>query len=255
MTELAKEAFASRNYRLAVEMYERSLKQQAPSFEVLVGYGDSLAKCGRIRESIGVYSKCLAVGSVAPERLKHLANALLDELSGAATTTINFRRKIETSFACPLCEGTLCQPVTSNCGHTYCKNCVEPGKSCRVCGQKIVTVSETNVLVQRLVEKWWPREAEASRARHEGDILMKEGHLGQALERYNLAVHLVGKAVAANSKERQGPRTQPFGVQVIRKQSKQTQLCQGHGIKTVWIQCTDTMEIGAREFCDRDDVL
>lgn len=190
MTELAKEAFASRNYRLAVEMYERSLKQQAPSFEVLVGYGDSLAKCGRIRESIGVYSKCLAVGSVAPERLKHLANALLDELSGAATTTINFRRKIETSFACPLCEGTLCQPVTSNCGHTYCKNCVEPGKSCRVCGQKIVTVSETNVLVQRLVEKWWPREAEASRARHEGDILMKEGHLGQALERYNLAVHL-----------------------------------------------------------------
>lgn len=190
MTELAKEAFASRNYRLAVEMYERSLKQQAPSFEVLVGYGDSLAKCGRIRESIGVYSKCLAVGSVAPERLKHLANALLDELSGAATTTINFRRKIETSFACPLCEGTLCQPVTSNCGHTYCKNCVEPGKGCRVCGQKIVTVSETNVLVQRLVEKWWPREAEASRARHEGDILMKEGHLGQALERYNLAVHL-----------------------------------------------------------------
>lgn len=190
MTELAKEAFASRNYRLAVEMYERNLKQQAPSFEVLVGYGDSLAKCGRIRESIGVYSKCLAVGSVAPERLKHLANALLDELSGAATTTINFRRKIETSFACPLCEGTLCQPVTSNCGHTYCKNCVEPGKSCRVCGQKIITVSETNVLVQRLVEKWWPREAEASRARHEGDILMKEGHLGQALERYNLAVHL-----------------------------------------------------------------
>lgn len=63
----------------------------------------------------------------------------------------------------------------------------------------------------------------------------------------------VGKAVAANSKERQGPRTQPFGVQVIRKQSKQTQLCQGHGIKTVW--STDTMEIGTREFCDRDDVL
>lgn len=190
MTELAKEAFASRNYRLAVEMYERTLKQQAPSFEVLVGYGDSLAKCGRIRESIGVYSRCLAVASVSPERLKHLANALLEELAGAATTAASSRRKIETSFACPLCESTLYQPVTTSCGHTYCKNCVEPGKNCRVCGQKIVAVSETNVLVQRLVEKWWPREAEASRARHEGDILMKEGHLGQALERYNLAVHL-----------------------------------------------------------------
>lgn len=189
MTELAKEAFASRNYRLAVEMYERNLKHQTPTFEVLVGYGDSLAKCGRIRESIGVYARCLAVGSIPPERLKHLANALLDELSGAATTG-SCRRKIEASFVCPVCEGTLCQPVTTNCGHIYCKNCVEPGKNCRVCGQKIGFVGETNVLVQRLVEKWWPREAEASRARHEGDILMKEGHLAQALERYNLAVHL-----------------------------------------------------------------
>ncbi|XP_017886533.1 LON peptidase N-terminal domain and RING finger protein 3 [Ceratina calcarata] len=188
MTELAKEAFATRNYRLAVEMYERSLKHQAPSFDVLVGYGDSLAKCGRIRESIGVYSKCLSVTSVPPERLKHLANALLDEMSGAATTSS--RRKSETLFACPVCDGTLYQPVTANCGHTYCKNCVEPGKSCRVCGQRVLVVGETNVLVQRLVEKWWPREAEASRARHEGDILMKEGHLGQALERYHLAVHL-----------------------------------------------------------------
>ncbi|XP_076287505.1 LON peptidase N-terminal domain and RING finger protein 3 isoform X2 [Lasioglossum baleicum] len=188
MTELAKEAFASRNYSLAVEMYERSLKQQSPSFEMLVGYGDSLAKCGRIKESISVYSRCLAVGSVPADKLKHLANALLEELAGVATTSS--RRKTETSFACPFCEGTLCQPVTSNCGHTYCKACVETEKNCRVCGQKITNVGETNVLVQRLVEKWWPREAEASRARHEGDIFMKEGHLGQALERYNLAIHL-----------------------------------------------------------------
>lgn len=64
-----------------------------------------------------------------------------------------------------------------------------------MCGVKIAAVSETNVLVQRLVERWWPREAEASRARHEGDILVRKGHLGQALERYNLAVHL-GKEIA-----------------------------------------------------------
>jgi len=71
---------------------------------------------------------------------------------------------------------------------------VDPSKNCHVCGVKIAIVSETNVLVQRLVEKWWPREVEASRARHEGDILMRKGHLGQALERYNLAVHL-GKKI------------------------------------------------------------
>ncbi|XP_070167369.1 LON peptidase N-terminal domain and RING finger protein 3 [Polyergus mexicanus] len=187
MTELAKEAFTSRNYHLAVELYERCLKQQGSSYEELLGYGDSLAKCGRIRESIGIYSRCLNATSMSAERLKHLATALLEDMTGAGTTP---RRKLETSFACPMCEGTLCQPMTAGCGHTYCRNCVEPAKNCRVCGIKIATVGETNVLVQRLVERWWPREVEASRARHEGDILVRKGHLGQALERYNLAVHL-----------------------------------------------------------------
>ncbi|XP_014471249.1 PREDICTED: LON peptidase N-terminal domain and RING finger protein 3 [Dinoponera quadriceps] len=188
MAELAKETFTSRDYHLAAEMYERnSLKQQNTNYEVLLGYGDSLAKCGNIRDSVGIYSRCLAATSVPAEKLKHLATALLDDMAGSGPTS---RRRIEASFACPLCEGTLCQPVTAGCGHTYCRNCVDPAKNCRVCGLKIVTVGETNVLIQRLVERWWPREVEASRARHEGDILVRKGHLGQALERYNLAVHL-----------------------------------------------------------------
>ena len=189
MTEVAKEAFASRNYRLALEIYERSLRQQTPSFETLFGYGDSLARCGRIRESLDVYARCLSLSPVAPERLRHLAKALFDDLDGAASLT--HRRRIpEASFACTTCEGTLYQPVTSGCGHTHCRNCWETGKSCRGCGQKLGQIGETNVLVKRLVEKWWPREAEASRARHEGDLLLKEGHSAQALERYNIAVHL-----------------------------------------------------------------
>lgn len=188
MTELAKEAFTSRNYHLAVELYERCLKQQGSSYEVLLGYGDSLIRCGRVRESIEIYSRCLGAMSVPAERLKHLATALLDDMVGVATGSA--RRRPDASFVCPVCEGTLCQPVTAGCGHTYCRSCVEPSKNCRVCGVKIAAVSETNVLVQRLVERWWPGEAEASRARHQGDILVRKGHLGQALERYNLAVHL-----------------------------------------------------------------
>ena len=187
MTELAKEAFASRNYGLAVEMYERCLKQQAPSFDILFGYGDSLARCGRLRDSIDIYSRCLALGNVPLDRLRHLVGSLLEDLS---ESSLGSRRRMNDSFACPSCEGTLYQPITTNCGHTFCKNCLEPAKNCRVCGQKVDEVGETNVLVQRLVEKWWPREAEASRVRHEGDLLLGEGRIGQALERYNLAVHL-----------------------------------------------------------------
>ncbi|CAB0028975.1 unnamed protein product [Trichogramma brassicae] len=50
--------------------------------------------------------------------------------------------------------------------------------------------NEINVLVQRLAEKWWPREVEASQARHEGDALLKKGLIQQAFERYDLAVQL-----------------------------------------------------------------
>ncbi|XP_057327614.1 LON peptidase N-terminal domain and RING finger protein 3 [Microplitis mediator] len=200
MMEAAKEAFASCNYGLAVEMYERSMKQQSPNLELLIGYGDALARCGRIRDAVDVFARCVTLAPLPLERLKHLTLALLEDITGAtpitagttmaAATVMGKRLLYETSFSCPTCEGTLSQPVTSGCGHTYCRNCYETGKSCRACGQKLGPVTETNVLVQRLVEKWWPREAEASRARHEGDLLLKDGHPAQALERYDLAVRL-----------------------------------------------------------------
>ncbi|XP_034935450.1 LON peptidase N-terminal domain and RING finger protein 3 [Chelonus insularis] len=186
MTDVAKEAFASHNYGLAVEMYERSLKQQSPNLEILIGYGDSLARCGRIRDSLNVFARCLTLEPLPAERLKHLISALLEDLNSSMTT----KRCPETSFSCPTCEGTLYQPITAGCGHTHCRNCYDPVKCCRACGQKLGPIGETNVLVQRLVEKWWPREAEASRARHEGDLLLKDGHPAQALERYNLAIRL-----------------------------------------------------------------
>lgn len=197
MTDMAKEAFASRNYRLAVEMYERCLKQQAPNFEVLIGYGDSLARCGRIRESIDVYSRCLALGNVPSDKLRHLVNALLEEL-GVPQQTLGEPHLSATehaSFACPVCQGAYFQPTTLGCGHTFCRVCAsETAPSCRLCGQRSeqdqLMFCETNVLVQRLVEKWWPREAEANGARHEADQLLKKGHLGQALERYDFAVQL-----------------------------------------------------------------
>lgn len=197
MTEMAKEAFASRNYRLAVEMYERCLKQQAPNFELLLGYGDSLARCGRIRESVDVYSRCLALGNVPSDKLRHLVNALLEELGVARQPSVQAgaapvaNASERAAFDCPACEGALFQPTTLGCGHTFCRACAAGHTCCRLCGQRSeLPFCETNVLVQRLVERWWPREAEANAARHEADQLLQKGHLGQALERYDLAVQL-----------------------------------------------------------------
>ncbi|XP_012282081.1 LON peptidase N-terminal domain and RING finger protein 3 [Orussus abietinus] len=129
--------------------------------------------------------QCPEACVLGPDRLRPLAAALLRQVAGAGR-----RARCEPSFACPACEGTLCQPATASCGHSYCRGCYEPARACRVCGQRLGPLGKTNVLVQRLVEKWWPRDAQASWARHEGDALLREGRHAQALERYNVAVHL-----------------------------------------------------------------
>lgn len=196
MSETAKEG----DYRLALEMYERCLKRtghrssssSSPgSYELLLGYADSLARCGRLREAIDCYGRCLALGHHVPhDRLRHLANALLEEL-GVTTSTGSGGSPTTgaASFACPKCEGAMYQPVSLDCGHTFCRACCLD-RVCLICGQEQQCQPEVNVLVQRLLEKWWPREAEASAARHEGDALAKKGLLGQALERYDLACQL-----------------------------------------------------------------
>lgn len=189
--EPAKERLATRycGYRLAVEIYERSLvRADRPATWYLAS--------AILEELAGptITSTASCIPSITSATTMMTTTTTTTSSATMAITTspnmLPLSRKIEFSFACPFCEGTLFEPVTTSCGHTFCRNCMETGKNCRVCGQKILTVGQTNVLVQRLVEKWWPREAEASKARHEGDLLIKEGDLAQALDRYNLAVRL-----------------------------------------------------------------
>lgn len=203
MTEIAKEAFATRSYMLAVDLYEPTV---ATSLDVLYNkYGESLARSGKVREAIDVYARCLSPMPNDHQRMRLIADALVQDILSCCRknnvvelSSNNNWQKFDASFACGICEGALYQPVTLNCGHTFCRNCVlsdnNNNKSsccyCKSCGARTTGVSETNVLVQRLVEKWWPRECEANRASQEAQLLMSQGQLARAIDRYNLAVHL-----------------------------------------------------------------
>lgn len=186
MSETSEDNFSTSNYNMESVMYDKlNLKKQSNNLDILIEYSDGLGeKFERVGDSIDEYSRCINDTSLIPKRLKYLVTALLDDLS---SLTIN-KRNYDVKFSCPSCEGTLYQPVTISCGHTYCKNCLDMCKCCCLCGIKICNIGEINVLIKRLVEKWWPKEAEASKARHEGDDLLKNGHFLQALEHYNVAV-------------------------------------------------------------------
>lgn len=59
-------------------------------------------------------------------------------------------------FTCPLCRNILDVPITIDCGHTYCANCLVKlnNNQCCECDSEITTKNSTNVLLQDIVNKW-----------------------------------------------------------------------------------------------------
>ena len=195
MAELARDAFSTTNYTLAAEMYERCIKERGSNLDFYFGYGNSLAKCGKLREAMDVFSHCCRVqsggsasGVVSQEKLRHLATALMEAV---IANSAGRQKSPSNAFACPICEGILLQPVTTACGHTFCRKCLsgESFRNCRICGQKLASgkVLETNVLMKGLTEKWWPQEIRAARLREEGNELFQRNEVEAALLKYGEA--------------------------------------------------------------------
>lgn len=101
------------------------------------------------------------------------------------------------SLLCPVCYGIFVEPVTIQCGHSYCKKCLQKqvaSKSCRRCSYFLTNAEasqcKTNVLLGELVEKWWPDHVTASRLRSEGNKIFEEKQVDNALAKYTQALNL-----------------------------------------------------------------
>lgn len=257
--ELAKEALDNGNYQLAVELFEcilqisdklntlsSSTSDSLLTINTYIGYGDSLARCGRIHESFDVFVFiCTQLGySVPLEKLKQLTVGLLESVSSTSVplslSTIASRRHSSLSiasnsngiidsaisevthkfgdnyssstisnncssdrvvllgnskcsndidpFACPMCNDVLVSPVTVACGHTYCRDCIYDQSHCYVCGKPLQVYGnkfKQDVLIGRLIEKWWTPLLQARSHNNETDILLRQNALDQALKSCN----------------------------------------------------------------------
>lgn len=146
LLELAKDAFKNHNYILSCEIFERLLRESGTrkTTELYFGYGDSLAKCSRIKEALDIYAHiCYQLCEIIPvEKLKFLASSIIEFIVNKRTNPTNNHNISDSSeksvdpLLCPVCEEILKYPVTSLCGHSYCRECCFGRTNCVVCGQK-----------------------------------------------------------------------------------------------------------------------
>ncbi|XP_070510085.1 LON peptidase N-terminal domain and RING finger protein 3 [Chironomus tepperi] len=152
LLELAKDAFKNHNYILSCEIYERLLREKGrKSTELYFGYGDSLAKCARIKEALDIYAHiCYQLCEIIPvEKLKCLASSIIEFIVNKRTNATNNNNNnnslsscdIVDPLCCPVCEDVLKYPVTSLCGHTYCRECCFGRTKCIVCEQKFPIIN------------------------------------------------------------------------------------------------------------------
>lgn len=188
MTDLANDAFANRNYLLASEIYERCLKERIHgTSDLYFGYGDSLARSGRLHEAFDVHSHIsnLFQYVIPLDKLKHLTHSLLESIITASrrhsSTNLN---ELSDSLNCSICFGVLKCPVTAPCGHTFCRQCCFGRTQCIQCNEKFPISNsgfEQDILVRRLVDKWWNSEIKSAELTEEALRYLENNSLVESL--------------------------------------------------------------------------
>ncbi|XP_059080248.1 LON peptidase N-terminal domain and RING finger protein 3-like isoform X2 [Tigriopus californicus] len=162
---------------------------------------DCLCQLGRLKEAISLYTHCSnSNGDFTPERLKHFIEALSRSATLRENGSVSFASNgyMADPWSCSTCCGVLSDPISLPCGHCYCRKCLERdlGESlrCRKCGQnanhKHLSSLRINVLVNRLVHKYWDNDLKALALRNQGNQLFQESRHEEALKVYSEALAL-----------------------------------------------------------------
>lgn len=221
MLEVAEEACRAGDFSLAVEIYSSQLADlQQPDRGLCLRKADSLARAGRISEALDSYCSAANLGTLRPEELcllvEIIARTLRDKelglpasMQGKCGSSSSAEDGGENDgddddealdlFSCRLCKCLLHEPTTVECGHTFCKRCVEDAadaQSCARCKRELANKDglpngrRPNVVLSGLLDKLFATESRARKSWVEGEVLWKKQELSEALEKYDAAVGL-----------------------------------------------------------------
>ncbi|XP_003962265.1 LON peptidase N-terminal domain and RING finger protein 2 [Takifugu rubripes] len=213
MLEVAEEACRAGDFNLAVEIYSSQLADlHQPDRGLCLRKADSLARAGRISEALDAYCFAARLCRLRPEELPFLVETIartlrekeLGGLNGHGSneedgTAVDGDHEPLDLFSCRLCRSLLYEPTTVECGHTFCKRCLEdkPAEDCSSCRQKLNKIDalpngrRLNVVLGGLLDKLFGSESKGRKFWIEGEVLWKKQNLPAALEKLNAAVDLV----------------------------------------------------------------
>ncbi|XP_077152672.1 LON peptidase N-terminal domain and RING finger protein 2 [Ranitomeya variabilis] len=226
MLGVAEEAFKAGNFDLAAEIYGSQLDElPQPDRSLYLKKGDALALAGRVADALASYTRAAMLRQLCPEELGILVESIAQNIrekelklpcakpksdglhpseAYRAPETCTKAPPVGQSlvadlFSCPLCGLLLLDPVTLNCGHSFCKRC-RKSTECSCCNHRVKGKAEgceapcldlkVNVVLGNLFEKWFCAETTVRRLSVEGDTLWENNDLIGALEKINTALEL-----------------------------------------------------------------
>ncbi|XP_037645823.1 LON peptidase N-terminal domain and RING finger protein 2 [Sebastes umbrosus] len=217
MLEIAEEANRAGDFSLAVEIYSSQLADlQHPDRGLCLRKADSLTQAGRISEAMDSYCIAASLGKLRPDELQLLVETIartLREKELGIHVTLNGQCSSSGEdggesdgecgedealdlFSCRLCRCILHEPTTVECGHTFCKHCLEDDSvtECAQCKHTFIPKTDygrrLDVVLSGLLDKLFATESKARKCWIEGEVLWKNQSLLDALEKYNAAVDL-----------------------------------------------------------------
>lgn len=116
------------------------------------------------------------ISGLLTDPLSHLLQTSLRQLEQFTSDSLNRIRKPERSddFECTLCLKLLYEPVTTPCGHSFCRACLlqsmDHGNKCPICRTVLFVSPKTypiSVTLNNIIEKNFPEEYAERKSEHE----------------------------------------------------------------------------------------
>ncbi|XP_045554890.1 LON peptidase N-terminal domain and RING finger protein 2 [Salmo salar] len=206
MLSVAREAFGAGDFNLLADIYSSQLADlRHPDRSLCLLKADALSRAGRIADALDSYCTAANLDRLRPNELGSLVDCIAHTLrvkeclkECTDSDGVSDDEHSLDLFSCRLCKCLLIEPTTLECGHTFCKPCIEDDgiKECELCRYKLNETSrelkpicfKVNIILSGLLGKWFCAESEARRCWLEGDRMRNERGFINALEKYNNAL-------------------------------------------------------------------